>query len=44
LLAEPLGAAARRAVALARDATATVSVDLASTGPLLAHGRRPRAT
>jgi len=39
LLAEPLGAAARRAVALARDATATVSVDLASTGPLLAHGR-----
>ena len=39
LLTEPLGAAARRAVALARDATAAVSVDLASTGPLLAHGR-----
>lgn len=39
LLTEPLGAAARRAVALARDATAAVSVDLASTGPLLARGR-----
>jgi sugar/nucleoside kinase (ribokinase family) len=39
LLTEPLGAAARRAVTLARDATAAVSVDLASTGPLLAHGR-----
>jgi sugar/nucleoside kinase (ribokinase family) len=39
LLTEPLGAAARRAAALARDATAAVSVDLASTGPLLAHGR-----
>jgi sugar/nucleoside kinase (ribokinase family) len=41
LLTEPLGAAARRAVALARDATAAVSVDLASTGPLLARGRAP---
>ena len=41
LLTEPLGAAARRAVALARDATAAVSLDLASTGPLLARGRAP---
>jgi sugar/nucleoside kinase (ribokinase family) len=41
LLTEPLGAAARRAVALARDATAAVSVDLASTGPLLSRGRAP---
>jgi ribokinase len=39
LLTEPLAAAARRAVGLARDATAAVSVDLASTGPLLARGR-----
>ena len=39
LLTEPLGTAARRAVVLARDATAAVSVDLASTGPLLAGGR-----
>lgn len=39
LLTEPLGLAARRAVTLARDATAAVSVDLASTGPLLARGR-----
>jgi sugar/nucleoside kinase (ribokinase family) len=40
LLADPLGAAARRAVDLARAAGAVVSVDLASTGPLLASGRR----
>ena len=40
LLGEPLGLAGRRAVALARDAGATVSVDLASIGPLLAGGRR----
>jgi len=40
LLGEPLGLAGRRAVALARDAGATVSVDLASIGPLLAQGRR----
>jgi sugar/nucleoside kinase (ribokinase family) len=39
LLTEPLGTAARRAVELARDATASVSVDLASSGPLLAAGR-----
>lgn len=40
LLAEPLAAAARRAIELARAANALVSVDLASTGPLLAVGRR----
>jgi sugar/nucleoside kinase (ribokinase family) len=40
LLGEPLGLAGRRAVALARDAGAMVSVDLASIVPLLAHGRR----
>ena len=40
LLGEPLGLAGRRAVALARAAGALVSVDLASIGPLLAHGRR----
>ena len=40
LLAEPLGAAGRRAIDLARDADAAVSVDLASIGPLLAGGRR----
>lgn len=40
LLGEPLGLAGRRAVALAREAGATVSVDLASIGPLLAQGRR----
>ena len=40
LLGEPLGLAGRRAVALARGAGALVSVDLASIGPLLAHGRR----
>lgn len=40
LLGEPLGLAGRRAVALARDAGAGVSIDLASIGPLLAGGRR----
>jgi len=40
LLNEPLGLAGRRAVSLARDASAVVSVDLASIGPLLAQGRR----
>jgi ribokinase len=40
LLGEPLGLAGRRAVELAREVHATVSVDLASIGPLLARGRR----
>ncbi|MFL5675998.1 MAG: carbohydrate kinase family protein [Chloroflexota bacterium] len=40
LLGDPLGAAGRRAVELARGAGAAVSVDLASIGPLLAGGRR----
>ena len=43
LLVEPLGSAAVRAVELARARGARgvrVSVDLASVGPLLAHGRR----
>jgi sugar/nucleoside kinase (ribokinase family) len=40
LLGEPLGAAGRRAVELARAAGAVVSVDLASVGPLLERGRR----
>ena len=40
LIGEPLGLAGRRAVALARAEGATVSIDLASIGPLLAHGRR----
>ncbi len=40
LLGEPLGRAGMRAVQLARGAGALVSVDLASTGPLLADGRR----
>ena len=40
LLGEPLGAAGRRAIELARDAGAAISVDLASIGPLLAGGRR----
>ncbi len=39
LLGSPLGEAAARAVALARDAGASVTVDLASAGPLLAGGR-----
>jgi sugar/nucleoside kinase (ribokinase family) len=43
LLVEPLGSASARAVELARARSAgkvRVSVDLASVGPLLAHGRR----
>ena len=40
LLGVPLGLAGRRAVRLAREANAGVSVDLASIGPLLAGGRR----
>lgn len=40
LLGSPLGDAGRRAVELARDAGAAVSVDLASIGPLLTEGRR----
>ena len=40
LLGAPLGHAGRRAIALARDSGALVSVDLASAGPLLAVGRR----
>lgn len=40
LLGAPLGLAGRRAVELARDAGASISVDLASVGPLLAQGRR----
>jgi sugar/nucleoside kinase (ribokinase family) len=40
LLGEPLGRAGMRAVELARAAGALVSVDLASSGPLLADGRR----
>jgi sugar/nucleoside kinase (ribokinase family) len=39
LLGEPLGAAGQRAVELGRAAGAAVSVDLASSGPLLANGR-----
>ena len=39
LLGEPLGSAGRRAVELARDAGAMVSIDLASIGPLLELGR-----
>ncbi len=40
LLGAPLGLAGRRAIELARAADATVSVDLASIGPLLESGRR----
>jgi sugar/nucleoside kinase (ribokinase family) len=43
-LGEPLSLAGRRAVELAREAGATVSVDLASIGPLLEHGRRAALT
>ena len=39
LLEEPLATATRRAIALARDLGALVSLDLASIGPLLARGR-----
>lgn len=40
LLGSPLGDAGRRAIELARDVGAAISVDLASTGPLMASGRR----
>jgi sugar/nucleoside kinase (ribokinase family) len=40
LLGEPLGLAGRRAIVLAHEAGAMVSIDLASIGPLLADGRR----
>ena len=40
LLGEPLGTTGRRAIELARAAGASVSVDLASVGPLLTDGRR----
>lgn len=40
LIGSPLGDAGRRAIELARSAGALVSLDLASAGPLLAHGRR----
>ena len=40
LLGEPLGKAGRRAVELARQSGALVSLDLSSVGPLLADGRR----
>lgn len=40
LLDEPLGTAGRRAVEMARVAGALVSVDLSSSAPLLAAGRR----
>jgi sugar/nucleoside kinase (ribokinase family) len=39
LLGAPIGEAAARAVNLAREAGAAVTVDLASAAPLLAHGR-----
>jgi sugar/nucleoside kinase (ribokinase family) len=39
LLGHPIGEAAARAIALARDAGARVTVDLASAAPLLARGR-----
>lgn len=39
LLGSPVGDAAARAVYLAREAGAQVTVDLASAAPLLAHGR-----
>ena len=40
LIGEPLGAAGRRGIELARAAGALVSLDLSSVGPLLAHGRQ----
>ena len=40
LLGVPLGSAGRRAIELARSASAIVSIDLASIGPLMAGGRR----
>jgi ribokinase len=44
LLGEPLGLAGHRAVELAREAGVLVSLDLASSGPLLAKGRRAAVT
>jgi len=44
LLGEPLGHAGLRAIELAREAGALVSLDLASIGPLLADGRRSART
>ena len=43
-LGEPVGGAARRAVSMARDAGAFVSIDLASVGPLLELGRPAAVT
>lgn len=40
LLDQPLGRAGMVAIRLAREAGSLVTVDLASSGPLLAHGRR----
>jgi sugar/nucleoside kinase (ribokinase family) len=40
LLGEPLGSAGRRSIELARAAGVTISLDLASIGPLLGRGRR----
>ncbi len=40
LLGSPLGEAAGRAITLAREAGAAISIDLASAAPLLAGGRR----
>lgn len=40
LIGEPLGAAGRRSIELARAAGGQISLDLASIGPLLARGRR----
>ena len=40
LLDQPLGRAGMVAIRLAREAGALVTLDLASSGPLLAHGRR----
>jgi sugar/nucleoside kinase (ribokinase family) len=39
LIGHPLGATGRRSIELARSGGAVVSLDLASTGPLLAEGR-----
>ena len=44
LLDEPLSLAGRRAIELARETGAAVSIDLASIGPLLARGRRAART
>ena len=44
LLGGPLGDAGRRALGLGRAAGAIVSIDLASTAPLLAEGRRAART